>query len=99
MLDSKRYLFNALECLSAAQAARDPYYRGLNLSLAVTWISFAREEEATAALLAGWGAVNCDKADQPVSLVCQRPPRRRALANRNHGLVLVVPERGQDARS
>jgi hypothetical protein len=100
MLDSKRYLYNALEleCLSAAQVTRDPHYRQLNLSLAVSWISLARQEEATAGQLASWNAVDLDKSDQTVSLVRQCPPRRQGLANRDHGLVLVVSERGQDAR-
>jgi hypothetical protein len=98
MLDSKRYPDNALECLSAAQVAHDPHHRELNLSLAVTWTSLARREDATAALVAGWNAVDLDRADRTVQLVRQCPPPRRDRANRDHGLVLVVSEQGQDAR-
>ena len=98
MLDSKRYLYNASECLSAAQVAHDPYSRELNLALAVTWISLARQADAAAAVVAGWNAVDLDKPDRTASLVRQCPPRRRALANRDHGLVLVVSEREQSAR-
>jgi hypothetical protein len=58
MLSSKRCIFNALECLSAAQVADDPYYRGVNLSLTMIWISLARQEEATADLVAGWKALD-----------------------------------------
>jgi hypothetical protein len=99
MLRSKCCIFNALECLSAAQVADDPYYRGLNLSLAVIWISLARQEEATADLVAGWKAVDLGKADRTVSLVSQCPPRARSRVNRDHGLVLVVSERGRSRLS
>jgi hypothetical protein len=98
MRDSKRYLYNAMECLSAAQVAHDPYYRELNLSLAVTWISLARQEVATAALVAGWNAGDLDKADRTVSLLRHRPQHRRALAKRDHRFLSVVSEQGQDAR-
>jgi hypothetical protein len=98
MLDSKRYLDNALECLSAAQLAHDPHSRELNLTLAVTWISLARQEDATAALVAGWNAVDLDKVDRTVSLVRQCPPPRRGFANRDQRFLLVVSEQGQDAR-
>jgi hypothetical protein len=95
MLSAKRCIFNALECLSAAQVADDPYYRGVNLSLTMIWISLARQEEATADLVAGWKALDLAKADRTVSLVSQcPPPRGRSRVNRDHGLVLVVSERG-----
>jgi hypothetical protein len=54
MFRSQCYRDHAAECLSAAHATSDPYYRKFHLSTAASWISLAREEEATAALLASW---------------------------------------------
>jgi hypothetical protein len=54
MHDSQRYRDNAAECLSAAQDASQPYYR-INVSMATSWLSLARQDEAVDNLLAGWG--------------------------------------------
>jgi hypothetical protein len=62
MHDSPRYRYNASECLSAAQQARDPYYRRLHVSMAASWLSLAREDQAIDDLLAGWGMAEIDLA-------------------------------------
>jgi hypothetical protein len=46
MHDSQRYRDNAAECLLAAQKAREPHYRQLHLSMALSWLSLARHDEA-----------------------------------------------------
>jgi hypothetical protein len=48
MHDSQRYRDNAAECLLAAQKAREPHYRQLHLSMALSWLSLARHDEALA---------------------------------------------------
>jgi hypothetical protein len=48
MPDSQRYRDNAAECLLAAQEAREPHYRRLHLSMALSWLSLARHDEALA---------------------------------------------------
>jgi hypothetical protein len=52
--DSQRYREIAAECLSMAQASRDRKYVELHLSMAAAWMTLARQDEATAALLASW---------------------------------------------
>jgi hypothetical protein len=54
MHDSQRYRDRATECLLAAQEGREPYYRKLELSMAVSWIALARQDEAMDDLLASW---------------------------------------------
>jgi hypothetical protein len=54
MHDSRRYRDRATECLLAAQEACEPYYRKLELSMAVSWLALARQDEAMDNLLAGW---------------------------------------------
>jgi len=71
MHDSQRYRDRAAECLLAAQEACQPYYRKLRLSMAVSWLSLARQDEAMDDLLA--------------SRTCPRPlkaPETRALRGR-----------------
>ena len=46
MHDSQRYRYNAIECLLAAKTASQPYYRKLRLSMASSWLSLARQDEA-----------------------------------------------------
>jgi hypothetical protein len=46
MHDSRRYRDSAVECLLAAQEACQPYYRKLRLSMAISWLSLARQDEA-----------------------------------------------------
>jgi hypothetical protein len=54
MHDSQRYRDRAAECLLAAQQACQPYYRKIQLSMAVSWLSLARQDEAMDDLLASW---------------------------------------------
>jgi hypothetical protein len=42
---------NAADCLLAAQEACEPYYRQLQLSMAASWLSLARQNEAMDNLL------------------------------------------------
>jgi hypothetical protein len=55
MHDSPRYRDSAAKCLSAAQQACEPYYRSLHLSMAVSWLSLARRDEAIERLFQGTG--------------------------------------------
>jgi hypothetical protein len=54
MHDSQRYRDRAAECVLAAQEACQPYYRKIQLSMAVSWLSLARQDEAMDDLLASW---------------------------------------------
>ena len=54
MHDSQRYRDNAAQCLLAAQAACQPHSRKLRLSMAHSWLSLARQDEAMDNLLASW---------------------------------------------
>jgi hypothetical protein len=54
MHDSQRYRDMAANCLLAAQGACQPHYRTLQLSMAVSWLSLARQDEAMDDLLASW---------------------------------------------
>jgi hypothetical protein len=64
MHDSRRYRDSAAECLLAAQEACQPYYRKLRLSMAVSWLSLARQDEAIDNLLANWDATKPIKTDR-----------------------------------
>jgi hypothetical protein len=58
MHDSQRYRDRAAECLLASQEACQPYYRKLHLSMAASWLSLARQDEAIDNLLAtSWNLV------------------------------------------
>jgi hypothetical protein len=46
MHEAQRYRYNAAECLRASQQARDDFHRKVRLSMAVSWLSLAREDEA-----------------------------------------------------
>jgi hypothetical protein len=46
MHESQRYRRNAAECLRAAQEASDHLHREVHLSMALSWLSLAREDEA-----------------------------------------------------
>ena len=63
MHDSRRYRDIAAECLLAAQEACQPYYRNLQLSMAASWLSLARQDEAIDNLLASWDTANPIKLD------------------------------------
>jgi hypothetical protein len=54
MHDSRRYRDIAAECLLAAQEACQPYYRKLQLSMAASWLSLARQDKAIDSLFASW---------------------------------------------
>jgi hypothetical protein len=54
MDDSQRYRFNAAECLLAAQEEGQSGTRRLRLSMASSWLSLARQDEAIDNLLASW---------------------------------------------
>jgi hypothetical protein len=63
MHDSRRYRDSAAECLLAAQEACEPYYRKLQLSMAVSWLSLARHDEAIDHVLASWDMAAPVKTD------------------------------------
>jgi hypothetical protein len=63
MHDARRYRVNAAECVLAAQEARLPYYRKLRLSMAASWLSLARQDEAMDSLLANWDEAEPEKID------------------------------------
>jgi hypothetical protein len=52
MHDARRYRYNAAECLLAAQDESAPYCRKIRLSMATSWLSLARRDEAMDNLLA-----------------------------------------------
>jgi hypothetical protein len=64
MHDSRRYRDSAAECLLAAQEACQPYYRKLRLSMAVSWLSLARQDEAIDSVLANRDATKPIKTDR-----------------------------------
>jgi hypothetical protein len=63
MHDSKSDRPNASDCLMAAQDACRPGNRGIHLSMAASWLSLARQNEATDRLLASWEAAKPVKND------------------------------------
>jgi hypothetical protein len=55
MHGSRRYRDSAAGCLLAAQEASQPHYRKLHLSMAISWLSLARQYEAIERLFQGTG--------------------------------------------
>jgi hypothetical protein len=55
MLDSERYRSHIAECLNAADAASDPYYRKLAVFTAASWLKIANQDHAVSKLLKSWG--------------------------------------------
>jgi hypothetical protein len=53
MPDSQCYRYKATQCLLAAKEASEPSGRKLRLSMASSWLSLARQEEANYNLRAG----------------------------------------------
>jgi hypothetical protein len=51
MHDARRYRVNAANCLLAAREC-EPRYRALYLSMALSWLSLARQDEVMANVLA-----------------------------------------------
>jgi hypothetical protein len=64
MHDSQRYRDNAAASLLAAQEACQPHCRKLHLSMAVSWLSLARQDEATD---------NSGDAAKPIEAPIERP--------------------------
>jgi hypothetical protein len=64
MKNVQRYRLNAAECLSAAERC-ELSYRGLTLTIAASWLSLARQQEAMVELLAIWS--NASSATSTVS--------------------------------
>ena len=62
MHDPKRYRSSAADCLTAARDACRPGNRGIHLSMAASWLSLARQDEAMDDLLAKWETSNPDHA-------------------------------------
>jgi hypothetical protein len=54
---SRRYRDSAAECLLAAQEPSQPHCRKLHLSMAISWLSLARQYEAIERLFQGTGEV------------------------------------------
>jgi hypothetical protein len=48
MHEAQRYRYKAAECLRAAQQARDLFHRAAHLSMALSWLSLARQDEDSA---------------------------------------------------
>jgi hypothetical protein len=67
MQDSQRYRHNAAQCLLAAKEAFQPCYRKLRLSMASSWLSLARQDEAMDNLLASSNASDPVKPDKPAA--------------------------------
>jgi len=63
MHDSRRYRDSAAECLLAAQEACELRCRRLHLSMADSWLSLARRDEAMDNLLASWDTAEPVKTD------------------------------------
>ena len=63
MYDSQRHRYNAAECLLAAKETSQPYCRRLRLSMASSWLSLTRQDEAIDNLLASWAAAKPVRTD------------------------------------
>jgi hypothetical protein len=95
MQNSERCRSNAAECLLAAQEAYQPYYRKLHLSMAVSWLSLARQYEARVNPLTSWDTPWSGKSRQRDGALRQGDDSaRRHLAR-----PVVRPRLGDDDRS
>jgi hypothetical protein len=74
MHDSQRYRIIAGECLLAARECQ-PCYRKLHLSMAASWLSLARQDEAMDGVLAIWGTASSPKSNT-ARAVEGRPDRK-----------------------
>ena len=79
MHDSQRYRDNAAASLLAAQEACQPYYRKLHLSMAASWLSLARQDEAIDNLFSSWDTA---KPSRPSSVNHGLDDARRARSPR-----------------
>ena len=68
MHDSRRYRSNAAECLLGAQDACQPHNRKLRISMAVSWLSLAHQDEAMDDLLASWITAEAGCGHQPAAV-------------------------------
>ena len=66
MNNSICYRDRAAECLLAAQEPCQPYYRNIRLSMAVSWLSLARQDEAMDNLLTTGGPMLLARADEAI---------------------------------
>src|SRR6266481_2685989 len=76
MHDSRRYRDSAAECLLAAQEASQSHCRKFHLSMAISWLSLARQYEAIERLFQGTGEAALIKgAHYPIlgTLVLKKP--------------------------
>ena len=64
MHDSRRYRYNAADCLKAAHETHEPHYRRLYLLMASSWLSLADQDGAMDDLLAGWGSAEAGETDK-----------------------------------
>jgi hypothetical protein len=64
MHDAQRYRYSAQECLMAAKEASEPCYRKLRLSMASSWLSLARQEEAMDNPRMNWDSAELVKIDE-----------------------------------
>jgi hypothetical protein len=62
MHDSERYRSIAADCLSEAHDTLQPDHRNLNLFIAATWLSLARQDEATENMIASWNTPKVPEA-------------------------------------
>jgi hypothetical protein len=62
VLVSERYRAYADDCLKAADAASDAYYRRLHLNLAASWLKLANQDDAVSTLLSSWGVTSITEA-------------------------------------
>ena len=63
MHDSQHYRYSAQKCLMAAKEASEPCYRKLRLSVASSWLSLARQEEAMDNPPMNWDSAELVKID------------------------------------
>ena len=63
MNNSQRYRYMAAQCLAAARETCPPRYRKPRLSMAVSWLSLARQDEAIDNLLASLATAKPVKTD------------------------------------
>jgi hypothetical protein len=81
MKASQRYREIATQCLAAARATRDPDSIKLHLSMAASWISLARQDEATADLLASWNVPNPVETTSPAACAMDRAVSVKSVFN------------------
>jgi hypothetical protein len=77
---SRRYRDSAAECLLAAREASQPHRRKLHLSMAISWLSLARQYEAIEHLFQGTGEAALIKgAHYRIGMSAARPNSASAM--------------------